>query len=181
MCYWCQECYKRGVIARDRAFKMPLKWTQMLGVCGIKAEYIAGQGEKCGIESIKQEIAAREGWGWRVTHYHLNLCCIWMAQSLYLDRGNWSYLTKVRAAGLFSYEGKGCTVDKSPRREAQFSISFSLFLKFKRKYFSHRNFTTCITNPRCLLSFQVRTKLGNSVFVSVKFNSFVWGFCEKPK
>lgn len=40
---------------------MPLKWTQMLGVCGIKEEYIAGQGEKCGIESIKQEIAAREG------------------------------------------------------------------------------------------------------------------------
>lgn len=32
-----------------------------VGVCGFKAESIVGQGSKCGIESIKQEIAAREG------------------------------------------------------------------------------------------------------------------------
>lgn len=32
------------------------------GVCGFRAESIVGQGRKCGIESIKQQIAAREGW-----------------------------------------------------------------------------------------------------------------------
>lgn len=32
-----------------------------VGVCGFKAQSIVVQGRKCGIESIKQEIAAREG------------------------------------------------------------------------------------------------------------------------
>lgn len=33
-----------------------------VGVCGFKAESIVGQGRKCGIESIKKEIAARKSW-----------------------------------------------------------------------------------------------------------------------
>lgn len=47
-----------------------------VAVSGIRAESIVGQGGQCGIESIKQEIAAREGRGWTVTCYHLNLHCI---------------------------------------------------------------------------------------------------------
>lgn len=134
-----------------------------VAVSGIKAEYIAGQKGKCGIESIKQEIAARGGWGWRVT------ISTWICTTSTLIL---PWCTEICWA-LFLW-GK---VDKSPAREAQLSIS--LFLKCKTKYFSHRNFTTSIINPRCLLSFQVRIKLLNSIFMSVKCYSFAWGFFVK--